>query len=258
MKKSINLKKLILSNPKISIRQLSKAIIFSMQPQEVSLTEIIEQFDELGIKKPTEKSLYENLRTDGELRNRKRKKFLLSHIGLTKIEAVFEEFITTTSSELEELGDIANLPFLENADYDAAKSMAQIYYATHCFENSLRKFIEKVLVESFGSDWWEKSSNSGLRNKHKNRLAKEKEEKWLPSRSELGPLYSLDWIDLVTLMRKNQDHFKEQIGNIRFLDRIEDIYGIRNVIAHHGVLSDDKQLQRILLTIHDWKNSISE
>ena len=34
------------------------------------------------------------------------------------------------------------------------------------------------------------------------RLDKEKTRKWLPARASLGPLYSLDWSDLITLIRK--------------------------------------------------------
>lgn len=107
-------------------------------------------------------------------------------------------------------------------------------------------------LDALGEGWWSKVANSSNKNKHEQRLEKEKEKKWLPSRTEKGPLYSLDWIDLTNMMIRKEELFKSHFPDTTFFYRFKDLYGLRNLIAHNGEFDDEDSLLRIKLTIKDW------
>jgi len=130
--------------------------------------------------------------------------------------------------------------------------MSKLYYQLHLFENSVRKFMEKVFLDEIGDDWWRRVSNSPNKSKHTRRLENEIDKKWLPSRTEKGPLYSLDWVDLVKIMIRQEEHFESHFSDTNFFHRFTDLYGLRNVIAHNGYFDDPDSLTRITLCINDW------
>ena len=151
-----------------------------------------------------------------------------------------------------EIGNFGNFNNLSDNEVEAARNMSKLYFQLHLFENSVRKFMETVFSNKFGEDWWSKVANASNKNKHKNRLEKERDQKWLPSRTEKGPLYSLDWIDLVNMMIRKEELFEPWFPDTTFFYRFKDVYGLRNVIAHNGDFDDDDSLLRINLAIKDW------
>ncbi len=167
-----------------------------------------------------------------------------------RIETEYQAYIEVEDDF--DLGDFGNFNNLNALDIDAARNMSKIYCQLHLFENSVRKFMEKVFVETIGSDWWDKVANASNRQKHDRRLENEKSKKWLPSRIERGPLYSLDWIDLVKMMSRQEEKFESYFSDINFFHRFTDLYGLRNVIAHNGYFDDEESLLRIQLCIKDW------
>lgn len=151
-----------------------------------------------------------------------------------------------------ELGNFGNFNNLSDDEVEAARNMSKLYFQLHLFENSVRKFMENVFSRKFGEDWWDRVANASNKNKHKNRLEKERDQKWLPSRTEKGPLYSLDWIDLVNMMIRKEELFEPWFSDTTFFYRFKDVYGLRNVIAHNGDFDDEDSLLRINLAIKDW------
>jgi hypothetical protein len=95
-----------------------------------------------------------------------------------------------------------------------------------------------------------------MKRKHEDRLDKEKTRKWLPARASLGPLYSLDWSDLITLMRKYEGSFLPLIGDVDFLHRYADLGLIRHVVAHHGFIDEPKEFERVKIALHDWQKQV--
>jgi Swt1-like HEPN len=134
--------------------------------------------------------------------------------------------------------------------------MADVYLSLFCLENSARRHIEKTLSQALGNDWWDVAASFSMKRKEQDRRNNEAQNKWIPSRSSAGPLYSLDWPDLVTLMRKYEELFKGSIPDINFLHRFSDLGNLRNVIAHNGIIDDPMQFKRIELALHDWAKQI--
>lgn len=151
---------------------------------------------------------------------------------------------------------LSRVPYVDDDYISDLKPMIELYANLHVLENSMRRFIEEKLRRRFGDDWWNSASNGPMRRKHEDRLAKEKARKWLPARSGLGPLYSLDWADLISLMRKHEQLF-EELGSINFLHRYEDLGSLRNVVAHHGFIEDSDEFDRVKLALRDWSKQIS-
>ena len=149
-------------------------------------------------------------------------------------------------------------PFITNDYLASLDKQAELYKAVHVLENSMRHLIQRVLENHHGSGWWEISASSPMKRKHDERLEKEKNRKWLPSRSELGPLYSIDWSDLITLIRKYEPLFLPYIGEIDFMHRYADMGLLRHVIAHNGFVADESEYGRVMLALRDWNRQTTE
>jgi len=180
----------------------------------------------------------------------KNKKVYLTPEAKTRIAEEYSNYFQQNDEF--DLGDFGNFNNLEDADIEAAKNMSKIYFQLHLFENSVRKFMEKVFIKEIGENWWDKVSNPSNKQKHIRRLDNETNKKWLPSRTEKGPLYSLDWIDLKKMMIRNEEIFEPHFSDINFFHRFSDLYGLRNVIAHNGYFDDKDSISRIRLCINDW------
>jgi len=149
-------------------------------------------------------------------------------------------------------------PFITSAYLESLDRQAELYKAVHVLENSMRYLIQRVLEKDLGAEWWNASASSAMKRKHEDRLEKEQNRKWLPSRSELGPLYSIDWSDLITLIRKYEHLFLPYIGEIDFMHRYADMGLLRHVIAHNGFVADDSEYGRVMLALRDWNRQTTE
>lgn len=156
-----------------------------------------------------------------------------------------------------ELADVVNAPYLQKVDIKNSYKMSELYVILHCYENSVRRFIEKIFVEKFGEGWWEKVSNTPQRNEVNQRIDKEKKKKWISPRGDSSPLYYLNWGDLGNLIRKHEDIFLPYIGSLSFVEsRFSELEGLRNIVAHNGVLPSDDDFQRVIISFRDWCRQI--
>lgn len=152
---------------------------------------------------------------------------------------------------------VRQTPLLTEADIQAAQRMAELYIVLHCYENSVRRLIEKVLEASLGVDWWEHASNTAMRTKYQERKQKEDRQKWITPRGG-SPLYYIDWGDLVALMRKHEKEFTPVISDLKFVElRLEELERLRNIVAHHGVLPADDDFDRVILSFRDWCRQVN-
>lgn len=152
---------------------------------------------------------------------------------------------------------LSRVPFLDQAYVAGLQDMLDLYAALHALENSMRALIERVLSAKLGPEWWEKSANGPQKRKHADRLEKERLRQWLPTRSSVGPLYSLDWSDLISIMRRFEGDFLHCFGEIDFLHRYADLGLLRHVVAHNGIIDDQAQRDRVFLALHDWQVQVA-
>lgn len=153
---------------------------------------------------------------------------------------------------------LGRTPFIDQNYLVDLERMLELYATLHVLENSMRRLIVAVVKKNLGADWWSVAASAPQKRKHEDRLEKERTRKWLPARSELGPLYSLDWGDLISIMRKYETLFKPVVGEIDFLHRYADLGLLRHVVAHHGFVDNQHDFERVRIALHDWQAQVGE
>lgn len=181
--------------------------------------------------------------------------------GDTYLRDTFPELFSELPTERSKLSasaraNLGDTPLIGGSYLNDLEKMLELYATLHVLENSMRRLIAKVLEEHLGDEWWDAASSQPQKKKHQDRLDKEKSRKWLPARSELGYLYSLDWSDLISIMRKHESMFIPYFGEIDFLHRFSDLGLLRHVVAHHGFIDNIHDFERVRIALHDWQNQV--
>jgi len=155
--------------------------------------------------------------------------------------------------KVSERASLDETPLLSPTDISNAKKMAELYLVLHCYENSVRKYIHKILKREIGANWWDIVKNSSMTKKFTDRKSKEQRHKWISPRGNISPLYYLDWSDLLSIIRKQEQLFKNEISDLKFIElRFEELERIRNIVAHNGVIPSKDDFERTILSFKDW------
>lgn len=136
-----------------------------------------------------------------------------------------------------------------------SRNMAIVYTAICAFENSVRDFIEKKLLEEKGEKWWDNCVKSDIRQRAEDRKKLEKNVRWLTPRGN-SLIYYTEFGDLISIMAGNITLFKVHIDNIEWAKQIiETLEKSRNVIMHSGELAPT-DVERVGMYIRDWINQV--
>lgn len=161
-------------------------------------------------------------------------------------EVLAHEYITSLSLEL-----------LDEEFVNSAKVMATVYTAIAAFENSVRRFIVKVLMENNGDNWWEDCVSEKIRKFAESRKKEEEKIRWHTPRGDSLINYT-EFGDLVSIMSQNLDLFEPYIISIDWARQIiQTVERSRNVIMHSGELGR-KDIERIGTNIRDWISQVGE
>lgn len=220
----------------------------------VSLSRVVDAFGQMHLPKGNATRIRDHFRKSRNIRKvgsdyAPTIDFLESCDGILHFAKEVPEGVFDTSS-------IALPPFVDAERQEDLARMVRVYAHLFLLENSMRGLIEQTLRKYLGPDWWEKAASSPMKQKHETRVANEKSKKWAPARGEFGPLYALDWPDLIKLMRKYPDQFIDRLGDINFLHRYEDAGSFRNVVAHNGVLREQDDFDLIRIYYQNWISQI--
>ena len=215
-----------------------------------SLLAISETFEMLNFAKPNPSRLKDALVKSRLVRKAGVGAFLPTREAITEFDRDFD-FETNVNSSFSPDG-IVRPPFVLDGVINSLSTMIEFYSYLFLLENSLRGVIACRLLKKHGNGWWDIVASASMKRKHQERTEKELNNRWAPTRSDFGPLYSIDWPDLITLIRKEHDSFIDLLPDISFLHRFEDLGHFRNVVAHHGVLEDPSALDRVKLYYADW------
>lgn len=138
-----------------------------------------------------------------------------------------------------------------------AQKMAVVYTAICAFENTVRKFIAKKLLENKGDNWWAECVSEKVRTKAESRRDEENKIRWHTPRGDSIINYT-EFGDLVTIIRlpENWPFFEPHIHSIEWADQIiKTLERSRNVIMHSGELVNH-DIERIGMYIRDWSNQV--
>lgn len=170
----------------------------------------------------------------------------LDKVGHTSRERFSDKWEAETSRRL-------GLPLLDEDLVSRSRKMALVYIAICSFENSVREFVSKKLLEEKGKNWWETSANSEIRKKVKDRSKSESGIRWLTPRGG-SMIYYTDFGDLFSIIShpNNWGYFEVHIGNKDWAQQI--IFTLeksRNIIMHSGELAQT-DIERVGMYIRDW------
>lgn len=161
-------------------------------------------------------------------------------------EALAHEYIESLSLDL-----------LDDSLVDSARVMATVYTAIAAFENTVRRFVVKVLMENKGENWWEECVSEKIRKYADTRKAEEDKIRWHSARG-ISMINYTEFGDLVTIMGQNLSLFEDYIISIEWARQIiQTLERSRNVIMHSGELGR-KDIERIGTNIRDWISQVGE
>ena len=161
-------------------------------------------------------------------------------------EALSKEYVKSLSLDL-----------LDEEFVNAAKEMATVYTAIAAFENGVRHFVVKVLLENKGENWWDSCVSEKIRKNAETRKKEEEKIKWHTQRGDSMINYT-EFGDLVSIMSQNIDLFEVHIVSIDWARQIiQTLERSRNVIMHSGELGR-KDVERIGTNIRDWISQVGE
>ncbi len=147
----------------------------------------------------------------------------------------------------------ARLP-IEAFDEDLvfrAQRMAAVYVAIAAFENSVREFVSKVLLEKIGADWWTKAVSDKIREKAEGRRKEEEKIRWHTPRGD-EPINYTEFGDLSSIASQNWVLFEDYLQSQDWMRQIiSTVERSRNVIMHSGELGL-QDVERIATAMRDW------
>ena len=162
-----------------------------------------------------------------------------------------------SSSDLlaQEYIDSLSLDLLDDELVNTAKQMSTVYTAIAAFENTVRQFVIKILIENKGENWWKESVCDKIRTKAESRKHEEEKIRWHTPRGDSLINY-VEFGDLATIMAQNLELFEDHIVSIEWTRQIfNTLERSRNVIMHSGELGK-RDIERIGIHIRDWINQV--
>lgn len=148
-----------------------------------------------------------------------------------------------------------SLDLLDDEYISSSKLMATVYTAISAFENTIREFVVKILIENKGENWWKDCVSEKIRNKAETRKEQEDKVRWHTQRGDSLINYT-EFGDLASIMNNNLELFSDHIVSIEWARNIiATVERSRNVIMHSGELSA-RDIERIGINIRDWISQV--
>lgn len=177
----------------------------------------------------------------------------LAKVALNSTEVVSKHSTSETLSK--EYINTLSLDLMDDDCVNSAKLMATVYTAIAAFENMVRQFVVKILMEYEGEEWWVRCVSEKIRKKAEDRKNKDDKIRWHAHRGDSMINY-VDFGDLAAIMLQNYEWFEVHIVSIEWARQIfQTLERSRNVIMHSGKL-DKRDIERIGINIRDWISQV--
>ena len=139
---------------------------------------------------------------------------------------------------------------LDDDMVERARRMATVYTAIAAFENSVRAFLTKKMLEEVGDNWWTTAVSEKIRSKAESRREEENKIKWHTQRGDTLINYT-EFGDLASIINQNWLLFEDHLQSIEWARQIiNTLERSRNVIMHSGELGNE-DIERIGSSIRD-------
>jgi hypothetical protein len=119
------------------------------------------------------------------------------------------------------------------------------------FENGVRQFISRVLLDAFGANWWELGVSDKIRKFAESRRDEEEKTRWHGVRSD-DLLGYTDLGQLANIIQNNFQYFEPYVKRSDWSTSVlSGVERSRNVIMHSGFL-EMEDVERLGIFIRDW------
>lgn len=137
-----------------------------------------------------------------------------------------------------------------------SKRMSYVFVAISAFENMIRDFVTKIMLESKGPIWWQDCVPSKIKKRAETRKEEEDKIRWHAQRGDAFINYT-EFGDLISIMMNdNWSFFEPHIISLEWAQQIiKPIERSRNVIMHSGELLE-QDMARIGTNIRDWISQV--
>lgn len=159
------------------------------------------------------------------------------------------------AAQAEGIADALSLDLLELDDLEAARQMSIVYTAIAAFETSARRFVNRVLIDEFGEEWWEQGVSAKIRKFAESRRDDEEKTKWHGVRGESLLSYT-ELGHLPDIMQQNWALFEPYVRRIDWATSLfATLERSRNVIMHSGSLALP-DVERVGMSMRDWNKQV--
>lgn len=178
---------------------------------------------------------------------------------------VFKGLLTEEALDKAGRKNIALISHLENVELEKrlcldqveeliltkARNMSLVFVAIYSFENTVREFVGKKLLEEIGDNWWNEAVPESIQKKAIARKDEEDKIKWHTQRGESMIQY-VDFGDLASILNKKWEMFEPHLNSFEWVNQLfKSMERSRNVIMHSGCLSKT-DIERVGTLIRDW------
>jgi len=182
-------------------------------------------------------------------------KGLLTDQALDATGRIPKKNFNSTEDEYRQIEDSLGILDMDADIVHNAKKMSIVYKAIASFENTVRLFIAKKLLEHHGENWWLECVSERIRKTADARREEESKFRWHTPRGD-NIINYIDFSDLASIMRQNFPLFEPHISSIEWVDLIfKSLERSRNVIMHSGEIAN-QDIERIGTFIRDWLNQV--
>lgn len=152
-------------------------------------------------------------------------------------EDLVGDLVKTVQGQSKRITDLLS-PELMNKGFE----MSEAYIYMYAIENTIRGFIEKVLVAKYGDVYFNKIKlTKNINTKLSSRKADASIKKWLSFNSE-SDIHFLDFIELGDIIRENWSDFNTYFPNQEFiLSKVSELADARNRIAHNSYIGETER-----------------
>lgn len=176
-------------------------------------------------------------------------KGLLTESALDRTDRLSKQKITALMERA--IGERLSLSLIDEKYLLSARKMSIVYTAIAAFENSIREFITKILIEEKGDNWWGESVSEKIRKRAESRMEEENKIRWHTPRGDSFINYT-EFGDLVSIITINWSLFEPHLQSLEWVKQIiTTVERSRNVIMHSGELVNE-DIERIGTSIRDW------
>ena len=115
--------------------------------------------------------------------------------------------------------------------------MSDCYQIIYCFENDLRKIINDVMEEDYGSDWWKDHVRESIKNEVQKRKTAEQNSLYFGRGDD--PLYFTTLGELKEIIMDNYENFSNHFRSKPFVEELLfQINRLRIVVGHNYMLEE--------------------